>query len=112
MKKKRSFANLLSSDATGPSEASTSTTATDATHSNTPGPSRLSNSDDETPSTVVQEEEIEEEDDYGMTDRYVRKNIWVRRNGMQLHPYADDAPYMEAYNPILLEKYVMPLPHT
>ncbi|KAJ3485484.1 hypothetical protein NLJ89_g11897 [Agrocybe chaxingu] len=34
---------------------------------------------------------------------FVPKSVWAKRHNMKLHPYQGDAPYMQAYDPILLE---------
>lgn len=39
--------------------------------------------------------------------RFVPKNIWSKRHNMKLHPYQKDVPYMQAYDPILLERCVL-----
>lgn len=38
---------------------------------------------------------------------FLPKDIWSKRNNMSLHPYHDRVPYMQAYNPILLDKCVL-----
>ncbi|KAF8899220.1 hypothetical protein BD779DRAFT_68171 [Infundibulicybe gibba] len=97
IKKKKSFVSLF----------------TDVT-SNPPGPvpppSGSPNplvEEQEEPAPHTKPEQRDEEDDYEVTDRFVRKNIWIKRNSMKLHPYPSEAPYMQAYDPILLEKCVI-----
>lgn len=34
------------------------------------------------------------------------KDKWIRKNYATLHPYPQEAPYMQAYDPIPLDKYV------
>lgn len=34
------------------------------------------------------------------------KDKWIRKNYATLHPYSHEAPYMQAYDPIPLDKYV------
>lgn len=41
---------------------------------------------------------------------FLPKDIWSRRHNMTLHPYHERVPYMQAYDPILLDKCVY-LPH-
>ncbi|CAA7268092.1 unnamed protein product [Cyclocybe aegerita] len=41
--------------------------------------------------------------DVDPTQHFVPKSIWAKRHNMKLHPYQGDAPYMQAYDPILLE---------
>ena len=36
----------------------------------------------------------------------VNKDKWIRKNYATLHPYPQEAPYMQAYDPIPLDKYV------
>ncbi|KAF9531876.1 hypothetical protein CPB83DRAFT_891220 [Crepidotus variabilis] len=36
-------------------------------------------------------------------ERFVPKNVWAKRHNMKLHPYQKDVPYMQAYDPVLLE---------
>ncbi|TFK70414.1 hypothetical protein BDN72DRAFT_538187 [Pluteus cervinus] len=94
LKKKRSLASLLATD--------NSRSATPVSEPlRTPLPPIPSPSDAMDLSASVQEDE-EDDEEYD-SRRYVRKNKWVQRHGMQLHPYAMDAPYMQAYNPIMLE---------
>jgi hypothetical protein len=37
-------------------------------------------------------------------DEFQRKNHFLIKSGMKHHPYSDEAPYMQAYDPILLDK--------
>lgn len=46
--------------------------------------------------TAMQDEE--------RTDGFQRKTHFLTRHGMKHHPYPHDAPYMQAYDPILLDK--------
>ncbi|KAF8807933.1 hypothetical protein BYT27DRAFT_7256473 [Phlegmacium glaucopus] len=41
--------------------------------------------------------------DHDSPERFVPKSIWSKRHNMKLHPYHHDVPYMQAYDPILLE---------
>ncbi|KAF9469742.1 hypothetical protein BDZ94DRAFT_1231356 [Collybia nuda] len=36
-------------------------------------------------------------------NNFIRKNTWLKRENMKVHPYPLEAPYMQAYDPILLE---------
>ncbi|KXN88891.1 Demethylmenaquinone methyltransferase [Leucoagaricus sp. SymC.cos] len=36
-------------------------------------------------------------------DTYVRKRVWHRYGSMTLHPYPNDAVYMQSYDPVMLE---------
>lgn len=36
--------------------------------------------------------------------KFVPKSIWAKRHNMKLHPYHQDVPYMQAYDPILLDR--------
>lgn len=47
---------------------------------------------------------VDDDDDYGTPGKYIKKNIWMKRSNMTLHPYPEDAIYMRAYDPILLDK--------
>ncbi|KAF8167414.1 hypothetical protein B0H34DRAFT_15995 [Crassisporium funariophilum] len=42
-------------------------------------------------------------DYFDSSPRFVPKNIWAKRHNMKMHPHQNDAPYMQAYDPILLE---------
>lgn len=35
-----------------------------------------------------------------------RKDWWLQRSGMRVHPYLSEAPYMQAYETLLLDKCV------
>jgi hypothetical protein len=48
------------------------------------------------PDTSTQDEE--------RTDGFQRKTHFLTRQGMKHHPYPHDAPYMQAYDPVLLDK--------
>lgn len=39
-------------------------------------------------------------------NNFVRKNTWLRRQNMKVHPYPLEVTYMQAYEPLQLEKYV------
>ncbi|KAJ6601325.1 hypothetical protein DFH09DRAFT_900463, partial [Mycena vulgaris] len=55
------------------------------------------------PAPVPREEEASDGDeDVHAPVRFVKKSVWRTRNKMKLHPYPD-APYMQAYDPIVLE---------
>lgn len=41
-----------------------------------------------------------------LTGQFEPKDIWTTRNNMKLHPYHKHVPYMQAYDPILLERRV------
>jgi len=43
-------------------------------------------------------------EDPELVDRFEPKNTWVERNKMKLHPYYKEVPYMQAYDPISLER--------
>ncbi|KAJ6541865.1 hypothetical protein B0H19DRAFT_1268807 [Mycena capillaripes] len=51
--------------------------------------------------SLVREEDGADEDVHA-PDRFVKKNLWRTRHKMKLHPYPD-APYMQAYDPVVLE---------
>ena len=55
-------------------------------------------------STVVPEGEARVQEDDGKADGFPRRNRFVTRDGMRHHPYPEEAPYMQAYDPVLLEK--------
>jgi hypothetical protein len=50
------------------------------------------------------EDDYLEDDNDERTDRFQEKSYLSTRHGMKLHPYHDEAPYMQAYDPMLLEK--------
>ena len=54
-------------------------------------------------STVVPDGEARVQED-GKADGFPRRNRFVTRDGMRHHPYPEEAPYMQAYDPVLLEK--------
>lgn len=35
---------------------------------------------------------------------FIPKSTWTKRHNMKLHPYHQDVPYMQAYDPILLDR--------
>lgn len=39
-------------------------------------------------------------------DVFRKRDHFLTRRGMKHHPYPDEAPYMQAYDPILIDKYV------
>lgn len=39
-------------------------------------------------------------------EEFQPKNIWARQHNMKLHPYQKQVPYMQAYDPISLQRYV------
>lgn len=43
-------------------------------------------------------------DDYNSSEKFVPKNVWAKRHNMKIHPYHQDVPYMQAYDPILLDR--------
>jgi len=43
-------------------------------------------------------------DDHDSSEKFVPMSIWAKRHNMKLHPYHHEVPYMQAYDPILLEK--------
>jgi hypothetical protein len=40
------------------------------------------------------------------SNNFVPKNNWLKRQNMKVHPYLLEAPYMQAYEPLQLEKWV------
>lgn len=58
-----------------------------------------------TVSVVLEEEEVTSESQEEVkVDGFQRKNHFLTKSGMKHHPYPEDAPYMQAYDPILLDK--------
>lgn len=115
IKKKKSLLSLLSliSDATNPSPSSSATVESLYHFSpyNSPVDSAIPRCESPTNEKLgkthgMRKEDETEEDDYEETDKYIRKNVWLKRHNMQLHPYPLDAPYMQAYDSILLDKSV------
>ena len=53
--------------------------------------------------SVVPEGEGREQEDT-KADGFPHRNRFVTKDGMRHHPYPDEAPYMQAYDPVLLEK--------
>jgi hypothetical protein len=53
--------------------------------------------------SVVPEAVVETQDEERV-DEFQRKNHFLIKSGMKHHPYTDEAPYMQAYDPILLDK--------
>lgn len=39
-----------------------------------------------------------------LSKKFIPKSIWAKRHNMKLHPYHQDVPYMQAYDPILLDR--------
>jgi hypothetical protein len=37
-------------------------------------------------------------------DTFVRKRVWHRHGSMTMHPYPNDAVYMQSYDPVMLDK--------
>jgi hypothetical protein len=44
------------------------------------------------------------EQDQESSKKFIPKNKWSKRHNMKLHPYHHDVPYMQAYDPILLDR--------
>jgi hypothetical protein len=42
--------------------------------------------------------------DHESSKTFIPKSIWAKRHNMKLHPYHQDVPYMQAYDPILLDR--------
>ena len=42
--------------------------------------------------------------DQESSTKFIPKSIWAKRHNMKLHPYHKDVPYMQAYDPILLDR--------
>jgi hypothetical protein len=42
--------------------------------------------------------------DQESSKKFIPKSIWAKRHNMKLHPYHQDVPYMQAYDPILLDR--------
>lgn len=42
--------------------------------------------------------------DQESSKKFIPKSIWAKRHNMKLHPYHHDVPYMQAYDPILLDR--------
>jgi hypothetical protein len=38
------------------------------------------------------------------SERFVPKSIWAKRHNTKLHPYHQEVPYMQAYDPVLLDR--------
>jgi hypothetical protein len=95
-RKKRSIASIfISSDDSDIAPVATPTLSTTAE-------AHIQNSN-EKPETTVARTHVSFEDPE-MVDRFEPKNTWVERNNMKLHPYYKEVPYMQAYDPILLER--------
>lgn len=56
--------------------------------------------------SIVPEVEAEEMHERGTPPIFERKTHFVTKGGMKHHPYPEEAPYMQAYDPILLDKWV------
>lgn len=104
--KKKSLVSILSAEATTAQPSTSSPTPDMRSSPLVNEVSFMSYPIEETADASKVQDEEDEEDDYGDTDKYVRKNIWVTRHNTKLHPYGSDAPYMQSYDPILLSKYV------
>lgn len=53
--------------------------------------------------SVVLEADVGAQDEEKV-DEFQRKNHFLIKSGMKHHPYTHEAPYMQAYDPILLDK--------
>lgn len=42
--------------------------------------------------------------DHESSEKFIPKSIWAKRHNMKLHPYHQDVPYMQAYDPVLLDR--------
>ena len=106
--KKTSMASLLTSS---------STTVDDPAGANTPAPSSTldttSTSATSSSALIAQKRRSLEyqqvttkHHDHNASGLFVPKNIWAKRHNprMKLHPYQGKVPYMQAYDPILLER--------
>lgn len=108
LKKKRSLASLLSA-------ASESNIGSTSVTQSTSSPGALGSSPLGT-STPITASPVDERPNSGgdavrkplrkPENKFVRKNTWLKRENMKVHPYPLEAPYMQAYDPILLEKCV------
>lgn len=54
--------------------------------------------------SVVPESEAEIHDEDANSNGFQQRNRFIFKGGMKHHPYPDEAPYMQAYDPVLLDK--------
>ena len=47
---------------------------------------------------------LQVDQDQESSKKFIPKSIWAKRHNMKLHPYPQDGPYMQAYDPILLDR--------
>ncbi|KAF9015733.1 hypothetical protein BDQ17DRAFT_1341558 [Cyathus striatus] len=93
VKKKNSLASLFTADAVASSSTSQPT-----------APVHLEASSNTIQTTPISVAAKDERDSYASTNnRFVPRDSWTTRWNMKLHPYSAEAPYPQAYNPILLE---------
>lgn len=121
MKKKRSMASLLtfSGDATM-AGGSLAGTEPNAGHRRSPlgarhvidplptsGMERTRKTSDSASNKAVPFDNWEDVQEPQTSQRvFLPKHIWAKRHNMKLHPYHEEIPYMQAYDPILLERCV------
>jgi hypothetical protein len=55
-------------------------------------------------SVVLEVADIDGQNDEDGADEFQQKNHFLTKQGMKHHPYPHEAPYMQAYDPILLDK--------
>jgi hypothetical protein len=115
LKKKRSLSSLLSAatseSTTGtntPSSRSGSLSPVYLPHTHSPlGTSDSvqldeSNAKDD---VTIKAAEVEKPRPRRRSANFIRKNTWLKRQNMNVHPYPLEAPYMQAYEPLQLEKW-------
>jgi hypothetical protein len=55
-------------------------------------------------SVVPEVADIDGQDDEEGADGFQQKSHFLTKQGMKHHPYPHEAPYMQAYDPVLLDK--------
>ncbi|TFK41890.1 hypothetical protein BDQ12DRAFT_677335 [Crucibulum laeve] len=103
LQKKRSLSSMLSSETVVPIE-SLKTPLTSFVPLSTPsddGTIIIRSADTSSLNETERGFGADEEDP--SVDKYIKKALWLKRSNMKIHPYASEAPYMQAYDPILLE---------
>lgn len=68
-------------------------------------PSPSSECSDELPVIDISKKHVSY-DDLDLSCNFVEKNVWAKQCNMKLHPYHKQVAYMQAYDPISLERQV------
>ena len=99
-RKQRSMASLFTA-----ADSFTSSTSGSAPHLPGPQSENEPTTSSSSASTIKKTRFINYDYDHDDSrKRFIPKSIWAKRHNMKLHPYHQDVPYMQAYDPILLDR--------